>query len=114
MSVNPMLFLAPLNGSLAFQDRAGGALPTAITLTWTGVWAGLAPEIEAISNLTGGTNPGVRASITTVPDGNGGYAYLDAYTPEMWEAERGLVFPKRFLYIAAVTGTGNYWLSVYR
>lgn len=94
---------------------AGGALPTAITLTWTGVYAGATPPIEVVEqSLTGGTNPKIQARTTTVSDGNGGYAYVEAGTQEVWtrDAKGGAI--GRYLYVAAVSGTGNYRVSLYR
>lgn len=93
---------------------AGGALPTDITLTWTGVLAGVIPLLQTRDSLTGTGNPSTRLAVTTKPQGNGGYAYLAAGTQEVWEGEEAGPSGERYLYLAAVGGAGNYFLSAYR
>lgn len=95
---------------------AGGALPTAVTLTWTGVYAATVPPIEVVSPhaLTGGTNPSVAARTTTNPAGNGKYGYLASGVQEVWSAAMFGSKINRFLYLAAVTGTANYYITAYR
>jgi hypothetical protein len=102
-------------GAFATGDitAAGGALPTAITLTWTGVYAGSAPHITPVSAVTGGGNSTVLAKVTTAPAGNGGYGYLEATSQEVWTSNL-TGGDGQFLYIATVTSTGNYRVSCYR
>lgn len=91
---------------------AGGALPTAVTLTWTGVYAGTVPPIIASSvALTGGTNPSIRVYTSTVPDGNGGYGYAET-TGITFEREPGRA-EERYVYVAAISSTVDYFLTAY-
>lgn len=89
---------------------AGGALPTAITLTLAGVYAGVVPELALVSSVTPGS---ITSRTTTAPAGNGGYAYIEATTQEVWSNDN-ISSRAGFLYIAAVTGTGNYRVSAFR
>jgi hypothetical protein len=93
---------------------AGGALPTAVTLTWTGVWAAAAPPLEIVNAVTGGTNARINAAITTQPAGNGGYVYVVAGAQEVWEADEGGIAGERYIYLATTTGAGNYYVSAFR
>lgn len=90
----------------------GGALPTAITLTWTAIYAGTAPPLIATPSLTGG---GMTVIVTTAPKGNGGYGYVEADAQEVWTLDRGghRSAPDTYLYVAALTGTGNYRVTAY-
>lgn len=90
---------------------AGGALPADVTLTWTGVYAGTVPPLYVTSSVTGGQ---ITSLTTTKPVSNGGYAYLEATLQEMWERSDSGGAGSRFLYIATVTGAGNYRVSVYK
>jgi hypothetical protein len=94
---------------------AGGALPTAITLTWTGVWAATVPPVVVSSvALTGGANPSVALRTTTVPAGNGGYGYVEDGEVIEWENDARGDARGRFLHLAAVTATGVYRVTAYR
>lgn len=95
-------------------SAAGGALPTDVTLTFTGVWAAIAPPISIVSEVTGGVNASINGRYTTLPDGNGNYIYVPANTQEIWVNDWRDGRGGRFLYIAAGTGTGNYYVSAYR
>lgn len=91
----------------------GGAFPTDVTLTWTGVYAATVPPLVVGDNsLTGGSNPSVLIRTTTVPLGNGGYGYVEANTQEAWE---GVPYdgPDRFLYVATVASTGTARITTY-
>lgn len=90
---------------------AGGALPTDVTLTLTGVYAGMVVPMVGIENFDAGN---VIARVTTVPDGNGGYAYLPADTQEIWSNDRNSAHLGRYLYVATVASTGNYFVTAYR
>ena len=95
---------------------AGGPLPTAITLTWSGVWAAALPRLTVNSAVTGGTNSRIVIATTTAPAGSGGYGILKAgreYTlrPNLDQTGAG---PDRFLHMASVTATGTLDVSAYR
>lgn len=92
---------------------AGGALPTDITLTWTGVYAATVPPIEIVSAVTGGSNSRIYTRTTTVPDGNGGYGYLAANTQEVWASDGFGSKVDRFLYLATVSGAATFYLTAY-
>lgn len=89
---------------------AGGALPTAVTLTWTGVYAGVVPSIDVVSSVTGGV---IQARTTTQSAGNGSYGYVAASSQEVWDSP-GDTMPGQFFYVATVSGAGNYSISAYR
>jgi hypothetical protein len=89
---------------------AGGALPTDITLTWTGVYATAVPAINIVSSVTGGE---IRARTSTNAAGNGGYGYAEANSTKTWGAETSGV-GSRFLYVAVVASTGNYRVTAFR
>lgn len=91
-------------------SAAGGPLPSAaVTLTWTGVYAGSAPELAVESAVSPGV---VRARLTTEPVAAGGYAAIAA-GQEIWQAPAQGALAPRYLYLAAVTGSGTYRVSVY-
>lgn len=93
---------------------AGGALPTAVTLTWTGVYAGTVPPLIVNSAVTGGTNSRIIARTTTAPAQNGGYAYVEASTPTVLTRSRDRFGNEsRYLYIASVSSTVDYFLTYY-
>lgn len=95
---------------------AGGALPTAITLTWTGVYAATAPLLTIVSEVTGGSNSKISARTTTQPIGNGGYGFVAAGMALAFDVnkdKRGDK-PNRFLYLATLTGSGTVKVSAYR
>ncbi len=93
---------------------AGGTLDaTPITLTWTAVYAATVPPLILGDNgLLGGTNPIIQVRTTTVADGNGGYAYVSG--SEIWTADPLGSRIDRFLYVASVTGSGSFFVSLYR
>lgn len=90
---------------------AGGALPTDATLTFGGVWAGALPRVEIVNAVTGTNNPAISALITTLPSGNGGYGYgesgANVYASDLSDKDR-------FLYLAAVATTANYFVTALR
>jgi hypothetical protein len=94
---------------------AGGPLPTAITLTWTGVYAGTVPPLLVTSPaLTGGTNPKIKVSTTTQPKGGGGYGYAEAAAMNEYVLARDVrAGGDYYLYIAAATGTADYFVTAY-
>jgi hypothetical protein len=88
----------------------GGALPTAVTLTWTGVYAVTVPKIIASSvSLTGG---GVLVRTTTQPLAHGGYGYVEANTQEVWVGD-SYGDTDAFLYVATVASTGTAHITCY-
>lgn len=95
---------------------AGGALPTAITLTFTGVYAGTVP-ILVISDvdLTGGMNPSIRSRVTTLAAGNGGYGYVPADTVMVFNRTRDFRGARgdQFLHLATVSDTGTALVTAY-
>lgn len=107
-------------GAIATGDftAAGGALPTNVTLTFSGgAWVGVLPGLE-ISEvaLTGGDGQSnVRAVVTTAPKPNGGYGYVEATTtPNLITRDGGEGKRARFLHLAAVATTANYFLSAFK
>lgn len=88
---------------------AGGALPTDITLTWTGAYAGTVPPIDVVSSVTPGE---IIARTTTQAAGNGGYGYIDSV--EVWSSDRDGITQDRYLYLATVSGVGTYQVTAYR
>lgn len=90
---------------------AGGALPTDVTLTLQGVYTGVVPSIDV--NYAGLNQGRIDALLTTAPLGNGGYGYIEAGTQDYWEENPNSDSFVRFLYLAAVTGTGTYWVTAY-
>lgn len=93
---------------------AGGALPTAVTLTWTNSYAGTVPQLAVQSSLTGGNNAAIRLATTTTPSGNGGYGYLEANAQEVWIADPNGSSTDRYLYLASVGASANYYITAYR
>lgn len=109
---------------------AGGALPTAVTLTAGNVYdqAGPLPNLTAnYSAITGGTNSTVQVTRSTKGTGTGnaagGYAYLEAESQEAFDVGSGpsrhtsaagtASGQSRYLYVATVASTGNYRISGY-
>jgi hypothetical protein len=105
---------------------AGGALPTAVTLTAGNVYdaAGPLPNLTAnYGAITGGTNSTVQVNRSTKGTGlgntAGGYAYIEAETQELLDIgagpkrNDGATNQSRYLYIATVASTGNYRVSGY-
>jgi hypothetical protein len=108
---------------------AGGALPTAVTLTGGAVYdqAGGLPPLKVGTNaLTGGTNPTVQVRTSTKGSGlgnrAGGYGYLEAESQELLDIGAGssrvasgaTQSPQgRYLYLATVASTGNYRVTGY-
>lgn len=89
---------------------AGGALPTDITLTWTGVYATTVPFIVPSSvSVTGGD---ILVRTTTQPIAHGGYGYVAANTQETWANDQ-FSGGESYLYVATVSGTGNYQITCY-
>lgn len=91
----------------------GGALPTTVTLQFQGVFEGVFPMIELVHDVSGGTNSQIRMRQTTLPVGNGGYGFLNANTQEFWEADPNGSKADRFLQIAALSGSGNVFVTAY-
>ena len=101
---------------------AGGALPTAVTLTGGGVYDAtdltglLVPG--TVSTLTGGTNPSVQVRSTTV-GGVSTYSYFEAESQEQFglgdlaHATPG-AGAARYLYLASVGASGTVRVSGYR
>ena len=103
-------------GCFAVGDTtdAGGALPTAITITWGGVYAGRVPPLIGTASFTGGSNPSLRVYTSTQPDANGGYGYVEADTPTIFTRERDSIGAfDRYVHIAAVAATVNYFITFY-
>lgn len=107
--------LALVDFAAGDTTAGGGALPTAVTITWGGVYAGTAPPIIGSSvALTGGVNPSLRVATTTVGDGNGGYGYVEANTPTIFTRGRdGFGSLDRYVYVASISGTVDYFLTCY-
>ena len=91
-------------------SASGGPLPgTPVDLTFQGAYAGIVPPLATGHNgLTGGVHPLARLAVTTPPQGNGGYGYLEDAVQEIWSRGSGARQHDRFLYLAAVSGTGVY------
>lgn len=87
---------------------AGGALPTAITVTFSGTrFTGTpVPLITVVSS----TFDVGRPSIAMTTAGANPYAYMEASTQEQYTVANEYA---TFLYIATVTGAGNYRVSAY-
>ncbi len=94
----------------------GGALPTSVTLTFTGSYAGTVPALVILNSstanvaMTGGT---YAETVSTPAAGNGNYGYIEGMSQEVWSADLENT-QAGFLYIASVSGTGNYRVTVYR
>ena len=92
---------------------AGGALPTDVTLTFTGSWAGVVPSIAPLNaNMVGGSVQ-IPNNTITAASGNGGYGYIENNTQEVWSNNENDT-TGGFLYIATTTGAGNYRITCYR
>ena len=92
----------------------GGALPTAVTLTWAGVYAAAVPPLIASSvALTGGANSSIRVWTSTAPLGNGGYGYAETTGMTITPSNDEVGTADRFLYVAAVASTIDYFLTGY-
>jgi hypothetical protein len=89
----------------------GGSLPTAITLTWTGVWAGLGriPIRLGRVSITGG---GLNLRVSTA--GGRPYTYVPADATLVTKLGPLPTGVSRFLYVSTVASTGNYRASVYK
>ena len=96
---------------------AGGALPTAITLTFTGgVYVGMIPRLSIVeSALTGGTNSSIRLRVTTNPAGNGGYGYVPADTVIVYTRTGDMRGSggDQFLHLATISSTGTALVTAY-
>ncbi len=96
---------------------AGGALPTAITMTFTGgVYVGVVPRLSVVeSALTGGTNPQIVTRITTKPLGNGGYGYVPANTVMVYNRTGDMrgAGGDQFLHLATIASTGTALVTAY-
>lgn len=91
---------------------AGGALPTAVTVTFSAAPVAKTPvqDLHVVEELlTGGTIPHVLVRTTTA--GSAPYGYVEAGTQEVFSIDEDRV---RFIYLATVASTGNYRISAYR
>lgn len=95
----------------------GGALPTTVTLTFTGgVWVGVLPRLVVVDQaLTGGTNPSIVARPTTLAAGNGGYGYVPANTVIVYNRMDDLRGGSgdQFLHLATLSSTGTALVTAY-
>lgn len=105
-------------GRFASSDITAGGGPlqsAAVTLTWQGVYAATVPAIAlGTVALTGGMNPSVNVSTTTLPRGNGNYGLCQANANEVWERDPSMRRVGRYLYLAAASGTGTCVVTLYR
>lgn len=90
---------------------AGGALPTDVTLTWTGVYAGIVPKLDIASAVTGGANARIYQRTTTNATGNGGYGYAETAVPTYYDGSQAGHRTGLFLYLAAVASTANAFIT---
>lgn len=87
---------------------AGGALPTAITVTFSGTRFAGRP-VPLISIVSSTLDTGKALTVTTTAGANP-YAYQEASTQEQYTVANEYT---NTLFVASVTGAGNYRVSAY-
>jgi hypothetical protein len=92
---------------------AGGALPTDVTLTFAGVYTGITPKLDVLNASITGTGS-ITALVTTEGKGNGGYGYLEANVQEVWGSDESATDRDRFLYLASIGASANYFVTALR